>query len=166
MKLVKQIVLPVCAVLLGVQLANAAPLPKEGPMNLQNCWAGDAPPAMIFSKENMLGTLHWSGTLWNPTAGGPFDAMSGECGGHYTAGATGVDAIGQCQFVDAEGDKMLVAIPVNHNGTGTWNFVAGTGKYSGIKGGGDFKPLRQFPPAPEQGKAVTCNIVTGNYKLP
>ena len=166
MKLVKQIGLPVCAVLLGAQLANAAPLPKDGAMNLINCWAGEAPPTMIFSKENLLGTLHWSGTLWNPTAGGAFDAMSGECGGHYNVGATGVESTGQCQFVDADGDKMLVVIPVNHNGVGTWSFVAGTGKYKGMTGGGDFKPLRAFPPAPEQGKAVTCNIITGNYKLP
>ena len=84
----------------GAQLANAAPLPKEGPMNLLNCWAGDTHPTMIFSKENMLGTLAWTGMLWNPTAGGAFDAMSGECGGHFTAGATGVDAIGQCQFAE------------------------------------------------------------------
>ena len=150
----------------GAQLANAAPLPKEGPMNLLNCWAGDTHPTMIFSKENMLGTLAWTGMLWNPTAGGAFDAMSGECGGHFTAGATGVDAIGQCQFADADGDKMLVGIPQNHNGSGTWKFVAGTGKYAGITGGGEFKPLRQFPPAINQGKAIACNIVTGTYKLP
>ena len=155
---------------LGIVIASAslaaAPLPKEGPMNLLNCLAGDAPPTMIFSKENLLGTLNWSGTLWNSTAGGPFDAMSGECGGHYSVSATGVEATGQCQYMDTDGDKMLVLIPVNHNGVGTWNFVAGTGKYKGISGGGDFKPLRQFPPAISQGKAVVCNTVTGSYKLP
>lgn len=166
MHLAKQIALPIFAALLGSQIAHAAPLPKEGPMNLMLCMAGESPPTMIFSKENLLGTLHWSGTLWNPTAGGPFDAMSGECAGHYNVGATGVDSTGQCQYVDSDGDKMLVLIPVNHNGVGTWGVVAGTGKYKGITGGGDFKPLRQFPPAPQQGHAVTCSTITGNYKLP
>ena len=70
MKLVKRIGLPVCAVLLGAQVASAAPLPKDGAMNLINCWAGEAPPTMIFSKENLLGTLHWSGTLWTPQRAG------------------------------------------------------------------------------------------------
>ena len=154
----------------GIVLASttlaAAPLPKDGPLNLLGCWAGDAPPTMIFSKEYMVGTLNWSGTLWNPTAGGFFDAMSGECGGHYTVSTTGVDATGQCQYMDADGDKALVAIPVNHNGVGTWSFVTGTGKYKGITGGGDFKPLRNFPPAITQGKAVVCNAISGSYKLP
>jgi hypothetical protein len=150
---------------LATQMASAAPLPKEGPANLFNCWAGDTPPAMGFSKEYMMGTLAWSGALWNPTPGGPFDAMSGECAGHYEVSPNGIDAIGQCQFADADGDKMLVSIPQNHNGTGTWKFVTGTGKYVGISGGGDFKPLRQFPPALTQGKAVVCNAITGTYKI-
>lgn len=153
-----------CNVMLGTQLVFAGPLPKEGAMNLLSCWSGDAPPAMVFSKEHLLGTLAWTGVLWNPTAGSAFDAMSGECGGHYTVSPAGVDAVGQCQFAD--GDKMLVSIPKNHNGSGTWTFVAGTGKYSGISGGGEFKPMRQFAPAITQGKAVVCNIVTGTYKLP
>jgi hypothetical protein len=92
--------------------------------------------------------------------------MSGECGGHYTVAPAGFDAVGQCQFADADCDKMLVNIPQNHNGSGPWRFVTGTGKYAGISGGGEFKPMRQFPPAISQGKAVTCNIVTGTYKLP
>ncbi len=151
---------------LAAQMVGAAPLAKEGPMDLLNCWSGDTPPAMIFSKEHLLGTLAWTGVLWNPKAGGAFDAMSGECGGHYTVSPGGVDSVGQCQFADAEGDKMLVSIPQNHNGSGTWKFTAGTGKYTGVSGGGEFKPLRQFAPAITLGKAVVCNVVSGTYKLP
>jgi hypothetical protein len=158
--------LALCGILMGAQAALAAPLPKEGAMNLLNCWAGEVPATMAFSKEHVLGTLSYTGVLWNPTAGGAFDAMSGECGGHFAVSPAGVDALGQCQFADPDGDKFLVTVPQNHNGSGTWKFAAGTGKYSGISGGGDFKPLRQFPPAISQGKAGVCNVVTGNYKLP
>jgi hypothetical protein len=161
---IRHIVTFSCAVF-GAQLAIAAPLPKEGPTNLLLCLAGDAPPTMIFSKEHMLGTLAWSGALWNVTPGGPFDAMSGECGGHYSVSPTGVDSVGQCQYIDADGDKTLVNIPQNHNGTGIWTFVAGTGKYVGLSGSGEFKPLRQLPPALTQGKAVVCSTITGTYKI-
>jgi hypothetical protein len=166
MKHVTSIALQLCGAAIGIQTALAAPLPKEGAMNLLNSWAGEVPATMAFSKEHVLGTLSYTGMLWNPTAGGPFDAMSGECGGHYAVSPSGVDALGQCQFADADGDKFLVTIPQNHNGSCVWKFAAGTGKYAGISGGGDFKPLRQFPPAISQGKASVCNIVTGNYKLP
>ena len=150
---------------LAAQLTVAAPLPKEGPTNLLLCLSGDAPPTMIFSKEHLLGTLAWSGALWNATPSGPFDAMSAECGGHYSVSPTGLDSVGQCQYMDADGDKMLVSVPQNHNGTGIWTFVAGTGKYTGISGGGDCKPLRQFPPAITQGKVVVCSTATGTYKI-
>ena len=150
---------------LAAQMANAATLPKEGPTNLLLCLAGDAPPTMIFSKEHMLGTLAWTGALWNVTPGGPFDAMSAECGGHYSVSPTGVDSVGQCQYMDADGDKMLVGIPQNHNGNGTWNYISGTGKYTGISGGGEFKPMRQLPPAISPGKAVVCSAATGTYKI-
>ena len=153
-----------CAVF-SAQLAVAAPLPKEGPTNLLLCLAGDAPPTMIFSKEHMLGTLAWTGALWNVTPGGPFDSMSAECGGHYSVSPTGVDSVGQCQYMDADGDKMLVSIPQNHNGNGSWIFISGTGKYTGISGGGDFKPMRQLPPAITPGKAVVCSAATGTYKI-
>ena len=150
---------------LAAQMASAAPLTKEGPTNLLLCLAGDAPPAMIFSKEYMVGTLAWSGVLWNVTPGGPFDAMSGECAGHYTVSPTGVDSVGQCQYMDADGDKTLVNIPQNHNGTGIWAFVTGTGKYDGLSGSGEFKPLRQLPQAITPGKAVVCSTITGTYKI-
>ena len=150
---------------LAAQLTVAAPLPKEGPTNLLLCLSGDAPPTMIFSKEHMLGTLAWSGALWNVTPGGPFDAMSGECAGHYSVCPAGVDSIGQCQYMDADGDKTLVNIPKNHNGTGIWPFVTGTGKYAGLSGSGEFKPLRQLPQAITPGKAVVCSTITGTYKI-
>lgn len=150
---------------LAAQMASAAPLAKEGLTNLLLCLAGDAPPTMIFSKEHLLGTLAWTGALWNVTPGGPFDAMSGECAGHYSVSPTGVDSIGQCQYMDADGDKTLVNIPQNHNGTGIWSFVTGTGKYTGLTGSGEFKPLRQLPPAITQGKAVVCSTITGTYKI-
>ncbi len=151
--------------LLATQVASAATLAKEGSTDLLLCLAGDAPPVMMFSKEHMLGTLNWSGALWNVTPGGPFDAMSGECAGHYTVSPTGVDSVGQCQYMDADGDKTLVNIPQNHNGTGVWTFVTGTGKYAGLTGSGEFKPLRQLPAALTQGKAVVCSAITGTYKI-
>lgn len=150
--------------LIGTQ-SIAADLPKSGSMNTMICYAGAAPVTMPFSKDTVLGTLHWSGAMWNPVEGGAFDAMAAECAGHFTASPAGQTAAGQCQFADAQGDKFLVDIPENKNGAGKWNFAAGTGKYQGIKGAGTFKPLRHFPPAITVGQAIVCYTVSGQYSL-
>ena len=50
---------------------------------------------------------------------------------------------GYCDAVDADGDRWWIWW---HNGadSNTWGFMGGTGKYTGIKGGGTTEPLAQM----------------------
>jgi hypothetical protein len=79
--------------------------------------------------------------------------------------ATATSEAGVCVTVDADGDKVSTSL-AGKNGAGKWNFIGGTGKYVGITGSGEYKPIRKFPAVMQKGKIDTCNSTTGTYKLP
>jgi hypothetical protein len=153
---------------LSIALASAslaaAPLPKEGPVNMVSCFVGDT-TFMEASKENQFGTATFNGLRFTPTEGGFGDATTAECIAQISVDATGRNATGFCVSVDADGDKVSTNL-AGKNGVGKWNFIGGTGKYAGIIGSGEYKPIRKFPAMMQQGKLGTCNSTTGTYKLP
>jgi hypothetical protein len=142
----------------------AAPLPKEGPVNLVTCFVGDI-TSMEVSKENQFSSTHLNGLRFAPTEGAWGDATTFECTVQISTDATGRSATGVCVTVDADGDKVSSDL-AGKNGVGKWNFIGGTGKYAGITGSGEYKPIRKFPAMMQQGKIGTCNSSTGTYKLP
>jgi hypothetical protein len=142
----------------------AAPLPKEGPVNVTSCFVGDI-TLMEASKENKFGSVTLNGLRFTPTEGGLGDATTTECFVQSSVDATGVIGSGVCVSVDTDGDKVSSEI-TGKNGVGKWIFTGGTGKYAGITGNGEYKPIRKFPAMMQQGKMGTCNSSTGTYKLP
>ena len=75
---------------------------------------------------------------------------------------------GACEYTDADGDKVLATYEwkgvLFKSAEGPFEFVAGTGKYTGITGGGESNwwPTRSVKPD------MTFGImkVKGHYKLP
>jgi hypothetical protein len=67
-----------------------------------------------------------------------------------------------------DGDKVYATAKgsgaVREHSNGVFAFTGGTGRYTGIQGGGEFTRF-PLPPATE-GVWMSMNIVTGNYKLP
>jgi hypothetical protein len=160
---VTKIAFQLCIVLASASLA-AAPLPKEGLVNMVSCFVGDV-TLVEASKDNQFGSVVFSGLRFATTEGAFGDASTVECMAQYRADATGRNATGFCVTVDADGDKVSTDI-AGKNGVGKWNFISGTGKYAGITGSGEYRPIRKFPAMMQQGKMGTCNSATGTYKLP
>lgn len=160
---VTKIAFQLSIILASASLA-AAPLPKEGAVNLTSCFVGER-TLMEASKDNQFGSLTLNGLRFAPAEGTPFDASTVECVTQYHADATARNATGFCVTVDADGDKWS-SDAAGINGVGKWRFISGTGKYAGITGGGEYKPIRKFPAMMQQGKFSTCNSTTGTYKLP
>lgn len=95
--------------------------------------------------------------------GGPFDRMTYECRSVINASKTAVEFSGRCSFVDTDGHKALGTFAGNPKGW-TWTFLAGTGKWEGIEGGGTTKPLAQYPRYSPLVSA-SCALATGTYNV-
>ena len=69
-----------------------------------------------------------------------------------------------CEYLDAEGDKLIGYVERTGAAGGKWRFVNGTGKYVGITGGGEYKYLGNFPRI-RKGNTQGCSRATGSYEL-
>ncbi len=72
---------------------------------------------------------------------------------------------GFCKYMDPDGDFMLLEWPGAESKPFTWYFLAGTGKWKGITGGGDYKISQRGKPI-QQGTFQFCIRVTVTYELP
>ena len=142
---------------------EAAELDKSGGYDITNCWAGTS-NAIMHSKAHIALSYTLTGTARSNVAGGPFDKLSFQCVGvvRVMQGTATGDSI--CEYVDADGDKVLGRGTRTGNPGGEWTFINGTGKYAGITGGGTNKYLGRFPTV-RKGHFQACNRATGTYKL-
>jgi hypothetical protein len=105
-----------------------------------------------------------TGTSRSNPSGGAFDMMSFQCVGVGALIEGKWSSNGFCEYLDADGDKSL-GKATRIGPKGTWKFVAGTGKFAGITGGGTNETLGQFPTI-KPGTFQGCNRAVGTYKLP
>lgn len=106
---------------------------------------------------------HGRGISDSMQPGGAFDGQIYECRSVVNASKAAVEFTGRCTFVDKDGHKALGTFSGNPAGW-TWKFLAGTGKYEGIEGGGTTKPLTQYPRL-SPAVSAACAHATGTYTL-
>ncbi len=160
---VSKIAIQLSMVFASASLA-AAPYPKEGKETWIHCAVGEG-TFMAASKESTFASIQNNGLRFTVKEGGLGDASTIDCILQASIDGKGISGPGYCVSIDADGDKMSLDFAEN-NGAGTWKFLGGTGKYTGITGGGEYKALRKFPAMMQQGKLGGCNSATGTYKLP
>lgn len=83
----------------------------------------------------------------------PLQLVSFDCNGLYITPAGGSAptwASGHCDGVDRDGHAYTLWWRGDANG-GEWGFIAGTGKFADVKGGGTYTPAAAWP----DGKTVT-----------
>lgn len=95
--------------------------------------------------------------------GGPFDKTTFECRSVLDASKAGFDYTSRCTFVDLDGDKVVGASVGNAQGW-KWTFLGGTGKWTGIQGGGTGKSVARYA---RLSPAVTagCGLAVGTYSF-
>ena len=74
----------------------------------------------------------------------PLHMISFDCTGITAMSASGQMSHGHCDGVSLEGDTYSLWWRGDETG-GDWGFIAGTGKYSGINGGGTYRPVASWP---------------------
>ncbi|MDX1776075.1 MAG: hypothetical protein R3297_05805 [Desulfobulbales bacterium] len=82
--------------------------------------------------------------------------------GVFNTGTMTVDVV--CEFIDKDGDKRYgKGQRIGPNGEFT--FLAGSGKWEGIKGSGTYKPVGSYPKIVPD-KFQGCFLTEGSYTLP
>jgi hypothetical protein len=71
---------------------------------------------------------------------------------------------GMCKWTDAAGNTFVGEFESTGN-EGKWVFLSGTGRFKGVKGGGQFQYLTNAKPAVD-GTAQSCRRDWGTYTIP
>lgn len=72
---------------------------------------------------------------------------------------------GMCKWTDPAGNTFVGEWESTPAGEGTWVFLSGTGRFKGVKGGGQFQYLSKAKPIVE-GTSQSCRRDRGTYTLP
>ena len=141
---------------------------KEGPYKSKNYVTGTA-KALPMGEERLQLTYEGSGIYMSDTEGGFLNNASVHVLGavHAVKGTFEEDS-GSMVLTVPDGDKAFVTYKGSGNlgkdAKGTYTYVGGTGKYTGITGGGEFTRSHLQPASKGGWSAIT--LFKGNWKLP
>lgn len=146
-----------------LQVANA----EEKPVNFISCRSG---PVTILSasKELTVYSYDFKGIDQGTKGDMTFNNFTHRCMGLGLRKEGEVPlSKGYCKYMDPDGDFFIVGwdAPFGKNHPLPWNFLQGTGKWKGIKGGGTVITITRGKPIVE-GTSQYCIEVTGKYELP
>ena len=113
--------------------------------------------------QQMIATYKVSGGIRSTPPGGMFDLMNGICQGILSTVGGQTVSTGHCLWVDKDGDKVVFTYSRIAPAPGKQEFTLGTGKFSGIRGGGDYT-LVQLPAI--AGSRNSCPEAKWKFTLP
>jgi hypothetical protein len=118
---------------------------QEIPIEMKGCYSSET--TIIDRAGDVIIGMNIVRGVTDNTGPGSFPAKTmHDCRVVFTASKAGVEFSNRCNFVDAQGDKILSV----SNGTPDayqWKWVAGTGKFEGITGSGTGKTDAVYPRA-------------------
>jgi hypothetical protein len=121
----------------------AGEMPKEGTDSFTNTWMVTTSKTMKVG-DRTLGTYEVSGVHQNVQGEAKTD-MGMRCLGIYdVAGKAPKQEHGACTFTDNDGDEIMATYERKTAEGGVETLVAGTGKFAGISGTGEWTVLK-FP---------------------
>jgi len=88
--------------------------------------------------QQMISTYKVSGGIRSTPAGSMFDLMNGVCHGILSTVGGQAAVAGNCLWVDKDGDKIVFGYSRIAPAPGKLELTLGTGKFSGIRGGGEY----------------------------
>ena len=111
-----------------------------------------------IAPQQSITTVKYSGVAKAVPTGGIFDQLGVACHGTISTVGGPPVAIVHCVYVDKDGDKYVIRSMADKSES-----LGGTGKFTGMKGSGEFKVTR-FPAIP--GIRNVCVDGTFKYTLP
>ncbi len=110
----------------------------------------------------MLQYAHQKGVVVATDPSVPLHLNAQDCVGATVVTAEGmvVQGHGSCFGTDASGDMWWIWYSTHSDGSGTWGFMGGTGKFEGIEGGGT---TQSNPPTADGRLHITWD---GSWQMP
>jgi hypothetical protein len=95
----------------------------------------------------------------------PWENATAHCMSYARSMQGKVTQKGACRWTDVTGDTFTGEFEAVPDKPPVWNFLAGTGKWKGIKGSGTYRIVAVGKPA-ENGTLQVCIEHSGRYELP
>jgi hypothetical protein len=137
-----QLLVPMIVLPLAPITVLAGEMPKEGTDSFTNTWLVTTSNTMKVG-DRTLGTYEVGGVHQNVQGDATTD-MGMRCLGIYDDAGKAREEHGACTFTDNDGDKIMATYERKTAAGGTETLVAGTGKFTGISGTGEWTVLK-FP---------------------
>jgi hypothetical protein len=138
-------------------------------------WAAEAAVDFVKCSSMKVTSINVGGDVtanglenWGIVASGTskeFDNNSTHCVGFLRVIGGKRAGKGMCKFLDPAGNTALAEWEILGAGEGSWEFLAGTGKFKGIGGSGTWKVFTTAKPSAD-GTGQFCERYTGKYTLP
>ena len=135
---------------------------KSGEVTTNLCVSGEILSSTEIAPQQSIVTAKYFGVMKTVPSGGIIDLMSITC--HGTVSTVGGPPVfnGHCVYVDKDGDKFASRVQ-GVPGGGKSEVLGGSGKFTGMKGGNEYKSTRV---ASLPGTISVCNEAQWKYTLP
>jgi hypothetical protein len=155
----------ICSLIIGL-IMLAPPAYAEEPYEYTQCLSGTV--TLFHQSKELPLALSWAESGITMSDDKRFNNMTIHCEGVQFGLGPKRRGYGLCKATDLDGDMMIYGGEYGAPGTSFGTFMAGTGKWKGIKGTGlrkrlvRSKPRKGAMPMTYQG----CHKVTGTFELP
>ena len=147
----------------GTLLTLAVPAwAQETPVELKGCFTSET--TVVDRAGDVVIGMNVVRGVTDRVSAGPFpEKTTHDCRVVFTASKAGVEFANRCNFVDADGDRIL-SVATGTRESFEWKWVAGTGKFTGISGSGIAKIDAAYPRA-NPALSGACWSGKGSYIL-
>lgn len=148
----------------GILIACSLPVAAEEVSEQRGCFTSEA-TVIDRAGDVVIGQSEVRGVTDSiPPGVGPWDKTTHHCRSVWTNSKAGYEFSNRCTNVDRDGDKFFTMAFGSSLKSFKWVYLAGTGKYAGISGGGEASVEEVYPRAtPTVGGA--CWRGKGSYTL-
>ena len=158
----RKLVLVTAAVAAATSAHLVAAIAKSVEITSNWCPGLEVLSSTEVAPQQMIATYKVSGGIRSTPAGSMFDLMNGVCQGVLSTVGGQTVAAGNCLWVDKDGDKVVFGYSRTAPAPGKLEFTLGTGKFSGIRGGGEYTTV---PLPPIAGSRNSCPEAKWKFTL-
>lgn len=151
----------------SAQAALGVNLQSEGRVDFLHCMTGkfadiiQTPSLQAgYVQENYASTI-------SKLEGSAFDGLGAYCAPIYLRQGDAIQIEGYCRYTDADGHSWIMRFSDQVKGgqaKGSFESVAGTGKFENITIRGEIAPANGLPPPAQPGVLNRCTRITGTYR--
>jgi hypothetical protein len=135
---------------------------QETSVELKGCYTSET--TIIDRAGDVVIGMNVTRGVTDRVSPGPFpEKTTHDCRVVFTASKAGVEFANRCNFVDADGDRIL-SVATGTRDSFEWKWVAGTGKFAGISGSGVARVDVAYPRA-NPAVSGACWSGKGSYTI-